>query len=54
MFDGNWSSATEDIKNLCHLTLQNHVIEGLYNFLSGWSSWKVTTLPSLIAIDIVV
>ena len=36
-----------------HVTSQNHVIEGSDNFMSGSSSWYLTTLPSLIAIGIV-
>ena len=40
--------------SICHVTLQNHVIEGSSNFTSESSSWYVTTLPSLAAIGIVV
>ena len=36
-----------------HATSQNHMIEGSNKFMSGSSSWYVTTLPSLIAIGIV-
>ena len=55
MFGGHWSSASGDIKYLkYHVTLQNHVIEGLSNVMSGNSSWYITTLPILVAIDIVV
>ena len=46
MFGGHWSSASGDIKYLtCHVTLQNHVIEGSSNFYK----W-----PSLVAIGIVI
>ena len=42
-----------DMKNLiCNVTSQNHVIEGLRIFMSGSSSWHVTTLPSLVAIGV--
>ena len=53
MFGGQWSSASGDIKYLiCHVISQNHVIEGLSNFLSWSSSWYVTTLPCLVAIGV--
>ena len=55
MFGGHLSSTSGDIKYLiCHVTSQNHVFEGSCNFLSGSFSWYVTTLPSLVAIGIVV
>ena len=55
MFGGYWSSAIEDKKYLiCHVTLQKHMIKGLFNFLSGYFSWCVTTLTNLVAIRIVV
>ena len=51
----DWSIASRDIKYLiCHMTSQNHVILGSSNFMSGRSSLHVTTLPSLVAIGIVV
>ena len=54
VFGGHWSSAS-DIKYLkSHATSQNHVIEGSYNFMSRNSSYYFTTLPTLVAIDIVV
>ena len=37
----------------CHMTSQNHVSEGSSNFMSGSFSWYATTLPSLVAIGIV-
>ena len=44
----HWSSVSRDIKYLlCHVTLQNHVIEGSFNFMSGSSSMNVTTLPKV-------
>ena len=50
---GHWSHASGDRKYLiCHVTSQNREIEGSGNFLS--SSWYATTLPSLVAIGIVV
>ena len=36
------------------MTLQNHMIKRSSNFMIGSSSWYVTTLPSLLAIHIVV
>ena len=55
MFGGHWSSASGDIEYLkCHVILQNDVIEGSSNFMSGSSSWYVTTLPSLVSIGILV
>ena len=37
-----------------HVTLQNYIIEGSRNFMGGSSTWYVTTVPSLVTIDIVV
>ena len=55
IFCGHWFSASGDIKYLTfYVTLLNHLIEGSCNFLSGSSSWHVPTLPSLVAIGIVV
>ena len=43
--------ASGDIKYLtCHITLQSNVIEGSSNFMSGCSSWYITTLPSFVVI----
>ena len=54
MFGSHWSDASGDIKYLiCHMTTQNQLIEGSSNFMSGSSSWHVTTLPSLETLDIV-
>ena len=54
MFSGHWFSTSGDIKYLtCHLTLQNHVIEGSRNLMKVSSSWYITTLPSLVAVGIV-
>ena len=54
MFGGHWSSASGDVKYLtCHVTLKNYVIEGSVNFVSGSSSWYITTLPSLVATGII-
>ena len=39
---------------ICHLTQQNHVIEGSSNFVKESFLWYVTTLPNLVAIGIVV
>ena len=66
IFGGHWSNASGDIKYLiCHVTSQNFVIEGSFNFMSGSATIPmatklgrmvayVTTLPSLVAIGIVV
>ena len=52
MFGGH---SENDIKHfICHVILQNHVIEGSCNFMNGSSSMYVTILPSLLAIGIVV
>ena len=43
MFGGHWSIASRDIKHLtCNVILQNHVIKGSSNFISGSSLWYVT------------
>ena len=48
MFGGDWSGETGVIKYLmCHVRSQNHVTEGLSNFMSESPSWYVTTLSSL-------
>ena len=45
MFGGHSSSVSGDIMYLiCHLTSQNHKIDGSSNFMSWSSSWYVTTL----------
>lgn len=51
MFGAHWLSSSGDIV----LTSQNHKKEGSCNFMSGnFSSLYVTTLPRLVAINIVV
>lgn len=51
MFGAHWLSSSEDTV----LTSQNHKKEGSCNFMSGnFSSLYVTTLPRLVAINIVV
>ena len=54
MFDGHWSGASGDNYLTCHVSLQNRVIEGSRNFMSGSSSWYITILSSLVATDILV
>ena len=55
MLGGQWFIVIGGVKYLiCHVTSQKNVIEGSSNFMSGSSSWYVTTLPSLVAISIVV
>ena len=39
---------------ICFVTLQDHVIQGFCDYIEGKSSLYVTTLPSLVAIGIVV
>ena len=54
MFGIHLSTACGDITHLiCHVTSRDNVIEGSYDFMGGSLSWKVTTLPSLVAISIV-
>ena len=55
MFAGHWSGASGNMKYLiCHATSLTHVIEGLCNFMSGSSSFYVTTLPSLVVLGVAV
>ena len=52
---GHWPSASGDIKYLTfHVTLQKHVVEGSYTFMSGSSSFHITTVPNLVVIGIVI
>ena len=55
MFHGDWSSGSGDIKYLaCPVTLQNQVIDGLSDAMSGSTAWYITTLTSLVVTGIVV
>ena len=55
MFGDDWLNSSGDMNYLtCHLTQQNHVIEGSSNFVKESFLWYVTTLPNLVAIGIVV
>ena len=55
MFGVHWSSGSGDIINLkCNVTSQELVIEGSFDIKLRSSSLYVTTLPSLLAIGIVV
>ena len=55
MFGDDWSNSSGDMNYLiCHLTQQNHVIEGSSNFVKESFPWYVTALPNLVAIGIVV
>ena len=55
MFGGHWPRASKDINYLiCHMTPQNHAVDGSCNFLNGCTSWYVTTLPVLVATGIMV
>ena len=39
---------------ICHVTSQDHLIEGSFEFMGGSSLWYVTTLKNLVAIGIVI
>ena len=39
---------------VCHIILHDHVVKGSCEFMSGKAHIEVTTLPSLVTIDIVV
>ena len=55
MFGDHWSSTSGNIKYLIfQVTSQNYLIEGSYKFMNKTSLLYVTTMPSLVAIDIVV
>ena len=52
---GYWSCSSGDKKKLINqVTSQNHVIEVSCNFMSGNFSLYLITMPSLVAIDIVI
>ena len=54
-FGGHSHSGSGVIMNLvCHLILQDNMIKGACDCMGGRFSWYVTTLPSLVAIGIVV
>ena len=44
--------ATQQL-NIFYVTLQDHVIEWSGDFIRGNSSWYISKMPKLIAIDIV-
>ena len=45
IFGDHWSSESDDMKYLtCHVTSQNHMTDQSSNFMSGSSSWYVTSL----------
>ena len=49
------SSVSRDITFLvCQVISQDHLINGLCDFVSGCLTWQVTTLPSLVVMDIVI
>ena len=53
MFGSHRSIAIADITYvICHMTLQDHVIWGSFDFVGGSSLLNVTTLPHLVAIGI--
>ena len=39
---------------ICHIILHDHVVKGSCEFMGGKAHIEVTTLPSLVTIDIVV
>ena len=54
MFGDHWSSASGNIKCLIfHETSQNHLIEGSCKFMNKTFLLYVTTMSSLVVIDIV-
>ena len=53
-FAGHRLSCSRDITGLkLHLTLQDHLIKGLYEFMEGNFSLYISTLPNLVATGIV-
>ena len=55
MFGDHWSSVSGNTKYLIfHVTSQNHLIEGSCKFMNKASLLDVTSMPSLVAIDIAV
>ena len=53
MFGSHWSIAIADITYvICHMTLQDHMIWGSFDFVGGSLLLNVTTLPHLVAIGI--
>ena len=53
-FGDHRSCVSRDITNLIiHVTLQEHIIKGPCDFVKGSSSVHISTLPSLVAIGIV-
>ena len=49
-FGGHRHCCSRDITGLMlHVTLQNHVIKGLYEFMEGSFSLYISTLPNLVA-----
>ena len=46
-------SSGEIISSICHVILQNHVIKGSCEFMTGNPVREVTTLPSLVALSLV-
>ena len=53
-FDGHKHYNSEDISFLiCRVISEEHMIKALFNLMVGSPSCYVTTLPSLVTIDIV-
>ena len=53
-FGGHRLSYSRDITGLIlHVTLQDHVIKSLYEFMEGSFSLYISTLPNLVAAGIV-
>ena len=52
-FNDIMSCGSRDMTYLIyHVTLQDHVIKGSSDFMEKSSSWSVTTLSGLVAIDV--
>ena len=47
-------SLSRDLRPRDRRTPKGSVIEGSFDFMGGKPSWKVTTLPSLVSIRIVI
>ena len=52
MFGFGWSYV--EIYLICHVTSQDYVTEGSCDIMGGNPSWSVTTLPTLVAISIMI
>ena len=53
-FDGHRHCGSGDMFLICHVTHCDHCLKGCNDFTSGSPSYKVTTMPSLLAIGLAV